>query len=118
MRGTTGTAEQLDETARRILTPERLAALRAPLEEARSLPNEAYTDPAFLTLENARLFAPGWMLAGFGATLPEAGDAVPVNVAGLPAFLVRGDDGAVRAFQNVCPHRGTRLIDEPAAASR
>ena len=113
MDGAKATAQQLDETARRILTPDRLAALRAPLEEARSLPNEAYNDPAFLELENARLFAPGWVLAGFGATLPNPGDAAPVSVAGLPAFLVRGDDGTVRAFQNVCPHRGTRLIDGP-----
>ncbi len=108
-----GVERRLDETARRVLTPACMAALRAPIEEAHALPNEAYTDPAFLDLENARLFAPTWVLAGFGATLPNKGDAVPVTVAGVPIFLIRGDDGEIRAFQNVCPHRGSRLMAEP-----
>ena len=53
----------LDEISRRILTSEIMDDLRAPLEDARALPNAAYTDPDFLALENARLFAPGWVLA-------------------------------------------------------
>lgn len=113
MTHTTTTMKRLDETARRILSSESMDALRAPIEEAHALPNEAYTDPDFLELENARLFAPTWVLAGFGGAMPDAGDAVPAIVAGVPIILIRGDDGIVRAFQNVCPHRGARLVSEP-----
>lgn len=115
MSPTNATLSPLDETARRILTPACLAALEAPIEAAHALPNEAYTDPAFLELENARLFAPTWMLVGFGAALPKVGDAQPVTVAGVPIFLIRGDDGAIRAFQNVCPHRGSKLLIAPCS---
>lgn len=107
---------RLDETCQRVLTKSALAALRAPIGQAHALPNAAYTDPGFLDLENARLFAPNWVLAGFGGRIPDAGDAEPVDVAGVPVILVRGSDGKVRGFQNVCRHRGARLLTEACAA--
>ena len=45
------------------------------------------------------------------AALPEAGSYVARNAAGIPLVVVRGDDGRVRAFRNVCRHRGMRLAD-------
>ena len=104
---------RLEQAARRTLTPACLEALDAPIEEAHALPNAAYHDPDFLELENARLFARHWMLAGFGGALPDIGDIAPMAVAGVPIILVRGEDGVVRGFQNVCPHRGSRLVAEP-----
>ncbi len=115
MPGSGDTHTRLDAVSRRILTQTCMNDLRAPLGEAHALPNAAYTDPEFLELENARLFAPGWVLAGFGGCIPDAGDGQPVEIAGVPLILVRGRDGQVRGFQNVCPHRGSRLLSEPCA---
>jgi choline monooxygenase len=96
-----------------LLGAEALARVDEPIETATGLPNAAYTSEAFLELENERLFARTWVLAGFAHDLPDPGDAVPVSVAGKPVLLVRQKDGAVRAFHNVCRHRGARLLSEP-----
>ena len=100
-------------TLERLLGPEALARIEGPIEEASALPNAAYTDEAFLALENERLFARTWMVAGFAHRIPDPGDALPVTVAGLPLVLVRNRDGAIRAFHNVCRHRGSRLVTAP-----
>jgi choline monooxygenase len=87
--------------------------LRRPIEKARGLPNEAFTSEAFLEAENQRLFPRCWVFAGLASDVPEAGDVMPVAVAGRNLFLLRGAGGAVRVFHNVCPHRGARLVPEP-----
>ena len=50
---------------------------------------------------------------GFGKDVPNPGDARPVTFLGIPLLTVRDRDGQVRVFQNVCRHRGMKLIDEP-----
>ena len=64
-------------------------------------------------LENRRLFARTWVLAGFGQQIPAPGDIMPVTIAGMPIVLVRNRDGAINAFHNVCLHRGTTVVDKP-----
>ena len=95
-----------------------LEKLDAPIEEVRGLPNEAFTSEAFFKLEKKRLFPRTWTFAGTASDIPNLGDARPVNVAGNPIILVRGKDGAIGAFHNVCPHRGSRLLTEPVAGER
>ena len=84
-----------------------------PVETARGLPNPCYTDPAFFRHEQERLFARHWTAVAVGAEIPDPGDVKPVTVAGQPVILVRGRDGAVRGFHNVCSHRGMTLVTEP-----
>lgn len=91
-----------------------LAVLR-PRGEAQPLPPAAYTDPDVLAWELEHLFEGGWACVGHAADAPGAGDAFPATVGGEPVVVVRGDDGIVRAFFNVCQHRGTRLIEGPSA---
>ncbi|MBL7498385.1 aromatic ring-hydroxylating dioxygenase subunit alpha [Frankia sp. CNm7] len=50
--------------------------------------------------------------------MPDAGDVHPMMVAGRPLVMVRGEDGQVRVFHNVCRHRGMRLVDAPARGRR
>ncbi len=111
------TAAASDRAARArleaILGAEALARLEGPVETAAALPNAAYTSEEFLALENARLFARTWMLAGFAHEVPEPGDVRPTTVAGEPVILVRGKGGEIRAFHNVCRHRGSRLVAAP-----
>ncbi len=84
----------------------------APLEDAAGLPNAAFTSEAFFALEQERLFARSWVLAGFDRDLPQPGDLLPVTVAGAPIILARDKAGAIKAFHNACRHRGARLVAE------
>jgi phenylpropionate dioxygenase-like ring-hydroxylating dioxygenase large terminal subunit len=94
--------EQIDPTA--------LAQVRGPIEAARGLPNAFYTDARVLEEEKRRVFFSSWSSIGFAKDVPQTGDAKPVDFLGVPLFLLRGKDGSVRVFQNVCRHRGMRLV--------
>lgn len=95
----------------------KLAELRAtclPFAEARTLPAAAYTAPEVFALEQSGLFGRTWLCAGREADIPDAGDFFTRDLAGDSVIVVRGSDGAVRAFFNVCRHRGSRLLDDPS----
>ena len=89
-----------------------IEAMTRETAEARGLPNEAFTDPAFLELERKYLFARAWVFAGPLSDAPDPGDVTCVDVAGRPLFMATGRDGATRVYHNVCPHRGARLVVE------
>lgn len=75
------------------------------------LPGWVYHDPEFLAAEMARVFRPSWQLVCHLADLPEAGDWMALDLPGLPMIVVRGDDGQVRGFANICRHRGSKVVD-------
>lgn len=83
-----------------------------PLAEAETIPSSWYTDPRFFPFEQEALFARQWHYAGHVSQLPDAGDFVTASVAGNPLILVRGRDDEVRAFYNVCRHRGGPLATD------
>ena len=78
------------------------------------LPGEAYTNDEFLRLEFKTLFSSHWIFAGFVHDLAKAGDVRPVEIAGLPLFLLHDADDKIVAFHNVCRHRNLKLVDAPA----
>ncbi|MFN3288233.1 MAG: aromatic ring-hydroxylating oxygenase subunit alpha, partial [Sphingomonadaceae bacterium] len=75
------------------------------------LPGWVYHDPEFVAAEMARVFRPSWQLVCHLADLPEAGDWMALDLPGLPMVVVRGDDGQVRGFANICRHRGSKVVD-------
>ncbi len=85
-----------------------------PFGLSHGLPGSAYTSPTFNQLENERIFSRSWVFVGFAHELPNSGDVVPINIAGLPLFLLRNDNGEIAAFHNVCRHRNLQIIDKPA----
>ena len=89
----------------------------APIEEPSGLPNAAYWSVDWLALESERIFQRNWVFVGAEAEVAEKGAIKPMEVAGVPIVLVRGSDGTLRAFHNVCRHRGTRLVTEPCKAA-
>lgn len=95
-----------------ILSPRMLEQINRPTEDAICLPNAAYTSPEFLDAERKTVFAENWIFVSVGAEIPDAGDVLPVMVAGLPLLLLRDTTGAIRAFHNVCRHRGMQLVGE------
>ena len=54
----------------------------------------------------------GWLFAGFAIEIPGPGDYLTLTLDTTPIVVIRDDDGAVRAFHNVCRHRGTQLCRE------
>jgi Rieske 2Fe-2S family protein len=83
---------------------------------ARTLPGRFYHEPAIWALEQERLFSRLWVCVGRADRLPATGDYRTVAVGVENVVVVRGEDGALRAFLNVCRHRGARVC--PAAAGR
>ena len=74
------------------------------------IPAGRYTDPDFYRLEGERLFAKVWLLAAVANELPEPGSFKTLKLNDKPVVLVRGEDGRIRTFHNVCQHRGACLV--------
>ena len=82
------------------------------------LPAWIYRDPEFLALERERVFRPAWQPVCHVSDIPNAGDFHTFEFLGELLFVVRGGDGAVRGFHNVCRHRGARLLDGASGSCR
>ena len=95
-----------------------LERINRPLGEATCLPNHSYTSQRFFELEQRLVFRRTWMLAGYAHELANPGDLVPVEVAGIPLLMVGDEAGDISVFQNVCRHRGARLVDTPCAGKQ
>jgi phenylpropionate dioxygenase-like ring-hydroxylating dioxygenase large terminal subunit len=78
--------------------------------DRRGLPSWAYHSDALLELEKEHAFRNHWQIIGHVSDLPSAGDYLAMDVVGERALVVRGKDGVVRAFNNVCRHRGSRVV--------
>ena len=74
-----------------------------------ALQPDLYVDPVALAREQEAIFARSWQLGGHVADLAEPGRFLTVQVGAESVLVVRGDDGELRAFRNVCRHRAARL---------
>ena len=81
-----------------------------------TLPQAFHLDPEVYRLELERIWRRGWLFAVHTAELRHAGDLSVFDVGDRSALIVRGGDGALRAFHNVCRHRGSRLVDSAIAS--
>lgn len=76
------------------------------------VPSASYTDPDQWRAEIDLVFRRLPLMLAFTAEMPEPGDCKALEALGLPVLLSRGKDGRVRAFLNVCAHRGAPLAAE------
>ena len=84
----------------------------------RTLPREAYFADAIWQREKERIFSREWVCVGRTEELPQAGDYLVLDLAGESVLVVRSRNGDLRAFYNVCRHRGCRLVlDSPVKPS-
>ncbi len=90
--------------------------LLASYRRGYTLPAAFYTSPDIFKLDLAVFFQKHWILAGVTADIPEPGDVRKLDIGSSSVLLLRDDDMQVRAFHNVCRHRGARLIDEDKAS--
>ena len=75
-----------------------------------SLAAKYYTDPEVFKLETNGLLARTWQFAGHASQLKESGDYFTFDMAGESLFCIKGRDGEIRTFYNVCQHRAHQLV--------
>jgi phenylpropionate dioxygenase-like ring-hydroxylating dioxygenase large terminal subunit len=90
----------------------------ADAQEGWSLPGWLYHDRDFFDAEIERVIRPSWQVVCHVSDIPGRGDWRTLDYAGESVIVIRGDDGNVRAFANVCRHRGSRLVDGEAGCAR
>ena len=88
------------------LDPAELEQSLRPFGESRMLPRAAYVDPAVFGWEQQHFFGGGWICVARSDQLPEPGDQRAEATGQGGVLLVRGEDGALRAFANTLPAPG------------
>lgn len=83
-----------------------LVAARRP---GHSLPRELYCGQQAFKDDLEQIWYREWLFAGPSAAMPKTGSYITMQVGEYPVILTRGSDGRIRAFHNVCRHRGQRL---------
>ena len=81
----------------------------APLP--RALPAWVYSHPEMTRLEYERILKPSWQIVCHISSIPKPGDYMTLDLGADSVVAVRGADGLIQAFHNVCRHRGSRLLE-------
>ena len=81
------------------------------VDQLRALASRYYTDESILAREKENIFFKSWQYACHTSELDDPGAYVTTDILGQNLFVVRDTDDQIRAFYNVCPHRGHQLLD-------
>lgn len=90
-----------------------LEATLAPYAEARPLPPHVCWDDEVFAFDRDEIFGRAWLSAGHESEIAEPGSFLVAPVTPEGVVITRAGDGVVRAFYNVCRHRGATLVDAP-----
>jgi Rieske 2Fe-2S family protein len=99
------------------MTNPSLSALISAQPRGHALLRPFYTDGDIYRADLEAIWYRDWIFAASAAELPKAGSYVTLQLGDYPVVVVRGADGEVRAFHNVCRHRGQRLCSKPSGQS-
>jgi Rieske 2Fe-2S family protein len=94
------------------VSPEEVAEVRRPTLRASVLPARAFHDQSIFDYEQEAWFAGGWVSVGREEDALTHGQYFLAHVAGENLIIVRGNDGELRGFFNVCRHRGATIVEE------
>ena len=97
---------------------ETIATGRLVFDPTRALPNASFRDPEWLAAEKRRIWQGDWLFATTEDALPRPGDQLPVRIGDQPVLLLRNQAGQLAALSNLCAHRGTLLVEQPANGKR
>ena len=100
----------MEPTLKEILASYNAAAA---LPDAHTIPASWYTDPRIAQLELQNVLSRVWQAVGRAEQVERPGQYVTASVAGEPVVAVRGSDGKLRAFYNVCRHHAMTVMNEP-----
>jgi len=90
----------------------------APLEEAATIPAEWYVDARIAALEARTVFRNRWLAVGRTDQVAQPGGYLTAEAAGEPLLVVRGADGLLRGFYNVCRHHAAEVMTEPCGVAQ
>ena len=96
------------------LSAAEIAAVRRPFRAARLLPPRVFHDADVFAFEQEHWFARDWLCVGRDEDAANPGEYFLATVADESLIVVRGRDAKLRAFHNVCRHRGSQIVEEPA----
>ncbi len=95
-------------------TPSKLSVYEKPLvsepEQSFTLPSYLYTDPAVYEIEKERIFYRTWQYIAHKSFFDAPGDYITAQICDQNVFVMKGKDGELRAFYNVCQHRAHELL--------
>lgn len=95
-----------------MLNQSEIAAELAVRRKNYSLSRELYADPGVYQVDLEQIWYREWLFALPSAALQKTGDYQTLQVGAYPVIVVKGADGRIRAFHNVCRHRGQRLCSK------
>jgi choline monooxygenase len=98
-----------------VIDPKDLEIL--PLERSETIPSSWYTKTEILEEEYEHIFRRTWQFVGRRSDLPQQGSHILATLGKEPIIVVRGKDDVIRAFYNVCRHRGGPLATESGCSS-
>ena len=84
-----------------------------PLSQASTIPAAWYVDARIADLERLSVFSKTWQLVARTEQLKASGQFISTTIAGEPIVVVRGNDGVLRAFYNVCRHHAAAVVTQP-----
>ena len=105
----------MEQTLREILAAYNDSA---PLAEAHTIPASWYTDARVAELENRNVFSRVWQAIARADQVASPGEYATATVAGEPIVVVRGSDGKLRAFYNVCRHHAMTVMNDPCGQAQ
>jgi len=109
----TNTTLGLDETNRLDM-----AKLPEPEVTGKPITGERYYDRDFMEKEWDHVWTKVWLIGGLEEEIPNGGDRITCEIGKESILCTRDDDGTVRAFYNVCQHRGNRLVHEESSSGK
>ncbi|MGE0442016.1 MAG: aromatic ring-hydroxylating dioxygenase subunit alpha [Gemmatimonadales bacterium] len=89
-----------------------------PVERSQTIPSRWYVDPAFHAVDRDAVLARTWQGIGYAGQVEHPGDFFTATVADDPVIVLRDREGVLRAFYNVCRHRGGPLALEPCGSAK
>jgi phenylpropionate dioxygenase-like ring-hydroxylating dioxygenase large terminal subunit len=113
----TMSATLIESIKRRAEDEGRRAGYPAGFPVLPGIPAARYSDPGFARLEAEGVFGRSWLMVAHTDQLAEPGAYRQVEQLDQPILLVRGQDGAIRAFHNTCKHRGAALVSDGAGVA-
>ena len=99
------------------LSAAEVAPVRRPLDEASMLPAHVFHDPRVFDFEQENWFAQTWLCVAREEEIAQPGSYMLARVVGESVAVLRERAGGINAFYNVCRHRGSTLLDPPAAGA-
>jgi choline monooxygenase len=99
------TRDLIDVSVKPARDPEDPPEIDSDVARAWTLPAKLYTEPDVFADEKEKIFARSWQVVGHKDQVANAGDYFTTELVGEPLLIVRGNDGKLRGFYNVCRHR-------------